>query len=465
MFQKQPFDLHFMKAFSTLVLALSIVTLSFAQSAGLPSRIIVGYWHNFDNGSGALRLANVPAAYDVVDVAFAVPSTGATMTFVPLSSLYTSNSQFSDDVHLLQANGKKVLLSIGGANAVIQLNTSTDIQNFVTSLTSLITTFGFDGIDLDLEGSSLSLAAHDTDFRNPTTPTIVNLITALKQLVAAFPGGLILSAAPETAFVQGGYVAYSGVYGAYLPVLYALKDQLTYVHVQDYNTGSMYGRDGVIYQPGTSDFLVAMADMLISGFTVEAFSAKIPFPGLGADKVLIGIPATTQAAGSGYMQFPLVRNALDYLYTGRPFGGKYVLATPQGYNHFRGVMTWSINWDVYGGLAWSTAYRSYLDTLVTTVSASSRTGGGLTEGFQLEQNFPNPFNPTTGIRVQFSGDREIRLIVYDLLGREVAVLANDRYPAGKYTFTFDGTKLASGVYFYRLTSGSVTLTRSMVLVR
>ncbi len=83
----------------------------------------------------------------------------------------------------------------------------------------------------------------------------------------------------------------------------------------------------------------------------------------------------------------------------------------------------------------------------------------------LDQNYPNPFNPTTGIRVQLSGDREIRLVVYDLLGREVAVLANGRYVAGEHLFRFDGTNLASGMYFCRLTAGSTTAVRTMLLLR
>ncbi len=85
--------------------------------------------------------------------------------------------------------------------------------------------------------------------------------------------------------------------------------------------------------------------------------------------------------------------------------------------------------------------------------------------FTLEQNYPNPFNPTTGIRVQLSGDREMRLVVYDLLGREVAVLANGRYVAGEHTFTFDGSNVSSGVYFYRLTAGDYTAVRKMILTK
>lgn len=84
-------------------------------------------------------------------------------------------------------------------------------------------------------------------------------------------------------------------------------------------------------------------------------------------------------------------------------------------------------------------------------------------GFALLQNYPNPFNPTTVISAQWSGTNVVRLTVYDLLGREVAVLADGRYSAGRHSFTFDGSRLASGVYFYRLTVGGSTATRAMVL--
>ncbi len=100
--------------------------------------------------------------------------------------------------------------------------------------------------------------------------------------------------------------------------------------------------------------------------------------------------------------------------------------------------------------------------IATGVGEGMRSGGG---HFELGENYPNPFNPKTGIRVQGSGDRDMRLVVYDLLGREVAVLANGRYPAGEYTFTFDGTNLASGIYVYRLTVGAFSAVRKMLLVR
>jgi hypothetical protein len=85
--------------------------------------------------------------------------------------------------------------------------------------------------------------------------------------------------------------------------------------------------------------------------------------------------------------------------------------------------------------------------------------------FELLQNYPNPFNPSTMIKYQMPAPGPVRLVVYDMLGREVAVLVNGKQEAGYHTATFDGSGLASVAYLYRLTAGSYTETRKMVLVR
>jgi hypothetical protein len=87
--------------------------------------------------------------------------------------------------------------------------------------------------------------------------------------------------------------------------------------------------------------------------------------------------------------------------------------------------------------------------------------------FVLGQNYPNPWNPSTTIEfsVQGMGFREVRLAVYDLLGREVAVLVNGAVAAGSHEVRFDGSGLSSGTYIYRLMVGEGVETRKMVLVR
>jgi hypothetical protein len=118
--------------------------------------------------------------------------------------------------------------------------------------------------------------------------------------------------------------------------------------------------------------------------------------------------------------------------------------------------------------------------LQTSDDASAEGESNVPERFALEQNYPNPFNPTTVVSSQYPVASDVRIVIYDLLGREVAVLVNERRGAGTYHDTFSTTGnatagvgaagLASGVYYYRLQAVPVTgpafiATRTMVLVR
>ena len=119
------------------------------------------------------------------------------------------------------------------------------------------------------------------------------------------------------------------------------------------------------------------------------------------------------------------------------------------------------------GLAFSTS------TGTNAVAADSR--DAVPDGISLAQNYPNPFNATTRISysvgrvVALSGSEgpatKVRLAVYDLLGREVAVLVDERKQPGVYTATWNAAGMASGLYIYRLTTNDYTLCRSMVLLK
>ena len=85
--------------------------------------------------------------------------------------------------------------------------------------------------------------------------------------------------------------------------------------------------------------------------------------------------------------------------------------------------------------------------------------------FTLSQNYPNPFNPVTNIQFQVQSLKLVKLIVYDMLGREVKVLVNEIKSPGKYIVSFDASSLSSGVYFYKMTAGEFTNVKRMVLVK
>ncbi len=322
-------------------------------------RLLAGYWHDFDNGTGFIPLRNVPPAYDIINVAFATPNTGtADITFSVYST--ETQAQFISDVAYLKSQGRKVLLSIGGgASPTIALNNSSDVSTFVKNVSALVQQYGFNGIDIDIENHNVYLNAGDNDFAHPTTPILVNLIAALNQLAAKFGSGFIISIAPETYYVQEGYDYPTTP--AYIPVIYGIGNNLTYLWVQEYNSGPIMALDNTYYTPPSADFLVAMDEMVMTGFPIGQNPAYT-WPGVPQNKALMGVPSYVNA-GNGWVDNATLQNALNYLIKGQSFGGSYKLRNASGYPNMRGIMTWSINWDVYGGQVFSNGMRAYLNSL------------------------------------------------------------------------------------------------------
>ena len=117
--------------------------------------------------------------------------------------------------------------------------------------------------------------------------------------------------------------------------------------------------------------------------------------------------------------------------------------------------------------AYGSAVYILSDSLIKlSVPASVKSGEGrLPDQFVLEQNYPNPFNPATIISYQLPRTSHVTLRVYDILGREVATLADGREDAGTHSVMFDGSRLSSGVYFYRLTAGSFSDVKKLMLIK
>lgn len=326
-----------------------LLTLGMVALSLLPAQTpaLIGYWQNWNDGSAPyIQLDQVDARYNVIEVSFAVPGGGTdyAMTFAPDQ---VSQATLIAQIQALQSQGRKVLISLGGATAPVSLDNTAERDGFISTMGTILNTYNFDGIDIDFEGSSVTVSA-GTTIAAPTDAKILHLIFALKKVMQNYRAvhantKLMLTMAPETAFVQGGQSAYGGIWGAYLPVIHALRDSLDILQVQLYNSGSMYGIDGGIYTQGTADFIVAMTEAVIQGFATVGSGGT--FAGLPASKIAIALPACPSAAGGGYTAPATVAAAINYLRGTGPKPGAYTRVQAGGYPDLRGMMTWSVNWD------------------------------------------------------------------------------------------------------------------------
>lgn len=316
---------------------------------GLQKHLLIGYWHTWggdaSGGVPFVKLRDVDENWDVINISFAEPvSAGSTdgrmkLEIRGLNADYTKED-FKSDVKKLQSEGKKIVLSIGGYEGYFSLTSQNAVNQFVSDIKGFVDEYGFDGIDIDLEQSSVTFnSGADPDYKNPVSPKIVNMIQAIRTICNSYGDDFILSWAPETFYVQLGHQFYGGLNsyvdnraGVYLPMIHALRDKTSYVHVQLYNSMAITGNDGISYSMGSADSAVAMCRMLLEGFTLSGNNDYF-FEPLRADQVVIGVPASAGAAGSGHITNENLQKAFTTL--------------TADYPDLRGIMTWSINWDAH----------------------------------------------------------------------------------------------------------------------
>ncbi|MFD4663424.1 chitinase [Streptomyces halstedii] len=296
-------------------------------STSVPKHAVTGYWQNFNNGAAVQKLSDVPAAYDIIAVSFAdATSTPGAVTFnLDSAGLngYTV-AQFKADIKAKQAAGKNVIISVGGEKGTVSVNSDASANAFSDSLYALIQEYGFNGVDIDLENGL-----------NSTYMT-----KALRSLSSKVGSGLVITMAPQTIDMQS-------TSGEYFKTALNIKDILTVVNMQYYNSGSMLGCDGKVYSQGSVDFLTALACIQLEG-------------GLAPSQVGLGVPASTRGAGSGYVAPSVVNAALDCLAKGTNCGS---FKPSKTYPDIRGAMTWSTNWDATAGNAWSGAVGPHVHGL------------------------------------------------------------------------------------------------------
>lgn len=285
-------------------------------------KILMGFWHNWAAGAADgyqrgqfanLSLLDVPKEYNVVAVAF-MKGNGIP-TFKPYN---LSDAEFRRQVGVLNSQGRAVLISLGGADAHIELHKGNE-QPLANEIIRLVETYGFDGLDIDLEQSAIDFADNKS-----VLPAALKLV---KDHYAGQGKHFIISMAPEFPYLTSS--------GKYLPYLQALEGYYDFIAPQYYNQGgdglwvaeANGGRGAWLAQSNDQvkeDFLFYLTDSLASG--TRGFT-RIP-----ADKLAIGLPSNVDAAATGYVIDPAaLTNAFKRL---------------QKAGHaIKGLMTWSVNWD------------------------------------------------------------------------------------------------------------------------
>jgi len=186
--------------------------------------------------------------------------------------------------------------------------------------------------------------------------------------------------------------------------------------------------------------------------------------------VSISTNSGTNWSSCGLQQFDIYDFAVtgSNLFAGTDTGGVYLstnngsnwIPKNQGFNEIPGVVKLFIynNYIFAGGLY---VWRRSLSEIIGIQNISTETPSS----YSLGQNYPNPFNPVTNVKFSIINAEQVKLIVYDIQGREVQTLVNERLKAGTYEVKFDGNMLNSGVYFYKLSTEGFTETKKMLLIK
>lgn len=179
-----------------------------------------------------------------------------------------------------------------------------------------------------------------------------------------------------------------------------------------------------------------------------------------ANNLIVGFPYLNSSVlylkkDTSIVQYAFSNDLQEYSLTGLAAGNYSLSVVRLGYESETRII-------VLGGQNLDTV-NFYLDTLnpigITNINKT------VPKGYSLEQNYPNPFNPVTNIRIKMPKEGFVKLIVYDVTGREAAILVNETLRAGEYNVDFNAGNLPSGVYFYRLVTNDFSKTKKMVLVK
>jgi chitinase len=425
---------------------------------------VVGYYPDWNRGSYP---SNLIAYQNLTHIAhaFLIPNSDGSLDGV-------SGFAYPEMVQAAHQAGVKVILVLGGwggsAGFPGMAADTASRHRFIENLKGFCQTNSYDGVDLDWE-----YPANATERGNLTL-----LVHELRQAFAGVNPPLSVSLA-----IPGGEWS-----GRWFDVGQMNNDVdwfgvMTYDYYGSWTSTS--GPNSPVY--GTS--------LNTQGCMDEAVSYYVSTRALPANKIMIGIPFYGWVFNSSTMYGPstgasqktyasimpnLTQGWTRYWddvgqvpYMINP-GATQVISYDDTMS-VRIKCAYAASKGVQGAIIWAIG-QDYLNSEQPLLNVIGREFGlvsdvlppadaGLPTDYGLEQNYPNPFNPTTVVTYELPAASDVKLVVYDLLGREVAVLVNERKAPGNYEVQFNASGLSSGVFLYRLTAGDFGQTRKMALVK
>ncbi|MGA9119013.1 MAG: glycosyl hydrolase family 18 protein [Bacteroidota bacterium] len=393
----------------------------------------------------------------------------------PLADGSITTDQSPVDTAIINAThraGRKILISLGGATesgAFSGLAADSVLRAaFASNILAYVLKYNYDGVDLDWESPGTV-----GDKTNE-----VALVKKIREVFTTVNTPLLLTMAI-------GVTSWTGQWRDY-PHLLPYVD---WFHAMTYDFHGSWtahsGHNAPMYAPMTDyDGCVTQgivylhtsrgipSSQLVLGlpfYGKEFVSSTLYGPSTGCTDLLYSDVVTRESQNYSYhwdnlSQVPyLVGPSNNGIVT---FDDSTSLSIKCAYakrQNLAGVMIWALGQDLVAGK------QPLMEAVGIAMSSSTGIegagGDAIPSATALLANYPNPFNPTTVISYQLSVATEVKIVIYDLLGQEIAVLVNEKRGPGSYTIEFNAGGLASGVYLCRLLTNSSVQTRELVLVR
>ena len=369
--------------------------------------------------------------------------------------------------------GEKILLAFGGwgnsSGFAPMVADSISRTNFIDNVLELLQQNEYDGVDFDWE-----FPANITEGKGLT-----KLVSEMRQKFNQVDSSLLITMAVSSGSYSGQNFEYEKMYV-----------NINFFSMMGYDFhGSWTGHAGhnaPLYQP--SNCSDGCSDLGIRYLTINR---KIP-----KEKLLLGVPFYGKEFYASGLYMPKTGTVTDLTYTNiaprlsNPsweyywdsfskvpylqntvktrlvtfddtvsirYKCEYVVN-----NQLKGIMIWALGQDIYANSQPLLATIGKEMGLVTSISEFK---DEVVSDYQLYNNFPNPFNPSTKIRFSIPQNSFIKLVVYDVFGQEVEVLIEKNMATGSYEVTFNASKLSSGFYIYSLISGNYVNSKKMLLVK